>query len=105
MIEVPDTVSVAAMRALNHQLGRRVGPSTGTNFAAVLQLADEMLNRGEQGSILSLICDPGERYLASFYDAEWVAEHIGDCSEAAGGVSTVLLGIDTAPGAAGRLPH
>ncbi|MEQ1699454.1 MAG: PLP-dependent cysteine synthase family protein [Ilumatobacteraceae bacterium] len=105
MIEVPDTVSVAAMRALNHHLGRRVGPSTGTNFAAVLQLAEEMLNRGEQGSILSLICDPGERYLASFYDPEWVAEHIGDCSEAAGGVSTVLLGVDTAPGAAGRLPH
>jgi cysteine synthase A len=105
MIEVPDTVSVAAMCALNSILGRRVGPSTGTNFAAVLQLAEEMLNRGEQGSILSLICDPGERYLASFYDADWVAGHIGDCSDASDGVQSVLLGVDTAPVAAGRLPH
>jgi hypothetical protein len=42
---------------LSGLLGRRVGPSTGTNFAAMLALADEMRARGEQGSILSLLCD------------------------------------------------
>jgi len=105
MIDVPDTSSVAAMRSLNGLLGRRVGPSTGTNFAAMLQLADEMSNRGQQGSILSLICDAGERYLASYYDPEWVAEHIGDCSAAHDGVRAVLLGVDSDPVSSGRLRH
>jgi len=105
MIDVPDATSVAAMRSLNSLLGRRVGPSTGTNFAGMLQLADEMLNRGQQGSILSLICDAGERYLASYYDPEWVAEHIGDCSRAQTGVHAVLAGVDSDPVPSGRLRH
>jgi cysteine synthase A len=63
-------------------LGRRVGPSTGTNFVAMLTLAREMRERGEQGSILSLLCDAGERYLPTYFNAEWVATHFGDCTEA-----------------------
>ena len=47
MVEVPDVESVAAMRALSQLLGRRVGPSTGTNFVAMLALAHEMRERGE----------------------------------------------------------
>jgi len=37
---------------------------------------------GETGSILSLLCDAGERYLHSYHDPRWVAAHIGDCAEA-----------------------
>lgn len=82
MVEVPDVESIAAMQALSHLLGRRVGPSTGTNFVAMLALAGEMRQRGEQGSILSLLCDAGERYLPTYCDATWVAERFGDCTAA-----------------------
>jgi cysteine synthase len=82
MIEVPNTDSVAAMRALSNLLGRRVGPSTGTNFIGMLALAREMRAAGRQGSILSLLCDAGERYLPSYHDPDWVARNFGDCSAA-----------------------
>jgi cysteine synthase A len=39
MIDVPNVDSVAAMRVLSSLLGRRVGPSTGTNFIGMLTLA------------------------------------------------------------------
>jgi cysteine synthase A len=82
MIDVPDLDSVAAMRVLSNLLGRRVGPSTGTHFAAMLELANEMRQHGEQGSIMSLLCDAGERYLPTYHDADWVSKNFGDCTAA-----------------------
>ena len=82
MIEVPNVESIAAMRALSNLLGRKVGPSTGTNFIGMLTLAQEMRNAGESGSILSLLCDAGERYLPSYHNAEWVNNNLGDCTAA-----------------------
>lgn len=82
MEEVADCDSLAAMRSLSALLGRRVGPSTGTNYVAMLRLASEMRQRGEQGSILSLLCDAGERYLPTYHDADWVMQRIGDCGPA-----------------------
>jgi cysteine synthase A len=82
MIEVPNVDSVAAMHLLSGLLGRKVGPSTGTNFVGMLELASEMRQRGESGSILSLLCDAGERYLGSYFDAAWTREHMGDYSQA-----------------------
>jgi len=82
MIVVPNVDSVAAMRALSALLGRKVGPSTGTNFVGMLALVQEMRDAGRQGSILSLLCDSGERYLPSYHDAEWVQKNFGDVGEA-----------------------
>ena len=82
MVEVADTDSVAAMQLLTELLGRKVGPSTGTNLVGMLTLACEMRQTGQQGSILSLLCDAGERYLGSYFDDAWVATHIGNCSDA-----------------------
>ncbi|WP_312305122.1 PLP-dependent cysteine synthase family protein [Diaphorobacter nitroreducens] len=82
MEEVADDDSVAAMRALSTLLGRRVGPSTGTNFVAMLRLAQEMRTQGQQGSILSLLCDAGERYLPTYHDDAWVQRCLGDCAAA-----------------------
>ncbi|MET0280800.1 MAG: PLP-dependent cysteine synthase family protein [Steroidobacteraceae bacterium] len=79
MESIPDLESIAAMRLLSQLLGRRVGPSTGTHFAMMLRLAQEMRSLGEAGSILSLLCDSGERYLPTFHDSQWVARHFGDC--------------------------
>jgi cysteine synthase len=83
MIEVTDVDSVAAMQLLSSLLGRKVGPSTGTNLVGMLQLATEMREQGQQGSILSLLCDSGERYLGSYFDPAWVFKNMGDCSSAA----------------------
>ncbi|WP_061708233.1 PLP-dependent cysteine synthase family protein [Pseudenterobacter timonensis] len=78
MLRVPDAASIAAAHWLETQLGRKVGASTGTNVWGALQLAARMRASGEQGSIVTLICDSGERYLDTYYHEEWVKQHIGD---------------------------
>ncbi|MFI4930429.1 MAG: pyridoxal-phosphate dependent enzyme, partial [Burkholderiales bacterium] len=82
MVEVPNVESVAAMRLLSGLLGRKVGPSTGTNFVAMILLATEMRQRNEAGAVLSLLCDNGDRYLNTYHDAAWTRAEFGDCSEA-----------------------
>ncbi len=72
MLQVPDGASLAAMAWTSARLGREVGPSTGTNVWASLVLATRMAEAGESGSIVSLLCDGGERYRASHADPAWV---------------------------------
>ena len=43
-----------------------------------LQLAKQMRENGEQGAIVTLLCDSGERYLDTYYNPEWVSNNIGD---------------------------
>ena len=74
MIAVADADSIGAMRALTRVLGRGVGGSTGTNLWACLRLIDEMAARGERGSIVTLLCDGGERYGCTYYNDTWLAE-------------------------------
>ena len=78
MLRVPDAASVATAQWLETQLGRKVGASTGTNMWGALQLAAQMRAEGKRGSIVTLLCDSGERYLDTYYNAEWVATNIGD---------------------------
>jgi cysteine synthase A len=33
-----------------------------------------MLTRGEQGSVVTLICDSGDRYAGTYYDDRWVRD-------------------------------
>ena len=74
MIAVADGDSIGAMRALGQVLGRRVGGSTGTNLWACAQLIREMAARGERGSIVTLLCDGGDRYGCTYHDPRWLAE-------------------------------
>ena len=73
MIAVEDACSIAAMRSLSRRLGRTVGGSTGTNLVACLALADEMVAAGTSGSIVTLLCDGGDRYGCTYYDDTWLA--------------------------------
>lgn len=73
MIRVPDAASVATIHWLERVLGRKCGGSTGTNLFAAFQLAEEMMAAGRTGSIVTLICDPGERYLSTYYNPDWLA--------------------------------
>lgn len=81
MIRVPDAASVAAMLWLQELIGRRTGPSTGTNLWGALQVAIEMKRNNRQGSVVTLLCDSGERYLDTYFNPDWVSECIGDYSE------------------------
>lgn len=81
MRAIPDAASVATIYWLEKILGRKAGASTGTNLYGALQLACDMKRRGEQGSIVTLLCDSGERYLDTYYNPEWVKNNIGDLSK------------------------
>ncbi len=61
------------MRDVNRRIGRRVGGSTGTNVVGVLQVAHAMRARGDTGSIVTILCDGGERYAHSYYNPDWYA--------------------------------
>lgn len=73
MIPVPDAASVAAMRHLHEVTGLSAGGSTGTNLWGVWHLIARMLQEGRTGSVVTLICDRGDRYRHSYYDDDWVA--------------------------------
>jgi cysteine synthase A len=81
MIQVPDAASIAATRWLAEHIGRRAGGSTGTNLWGVFQIVAELVAAGQKGSVVSLLCDGGERYQHTYYDDGWLAER----------------GLDTAP--------
>ncbi len=71
MVQVPDVWSLGAMVATSRTLGRAVGGSTGTNVVAALACALAMAERGECGSVVTLLCDSGARYLHSYHNADW----------------------------------
>ncbi len=74
MIEIPDAASVAAMIHFRELAGMSAGPSTGTNLWGVWQLVAAMVATGERGSIVTLMCDGGERYAGSYNNPVWLAE-------------------------------
>ena len=78
---VEDVASIGAARALSRHLGRRVGGSTGTNLVAVARLADQMARAGDKGSIVSILCDSGERYGSTYYNGDWLAAQGLDTAE------------------------
>ncbi|PVG84343.1 cysteine synthase [Nocardioides gansuensis] len=74
MVSVPDAASVAASHFLRARTGQLAGPSTGTALYAATKLACEMGAAGTEGSIVTLMCDTGVRYLHTYFDRDWVAD-------------------------------
>lgn len=77
MIAVPDAASVATMLWLEELIGRKTGPSSGTNLWGALERAQDMIKAGREGSIVTLLCDSGDRYLDTYYNPDWVSHCIG----------------------------
>ncbi|TZF90490.1 PLP-dependent cysteine synthase family protein [Cognatilysobacter lacus] len=75
VVEVDDARSIETLHRLETLLGQRYGGSSGTNFAACLQLADEMRAAGQRGSVVSLLCDRGDRYAQTLYSPAWLSAH------------------------------
>lgn len=101
MLKVPDALSLAAMRWTSTALGRRVGGSTGTNLVGVLHAAQAMQAAGRSGSIVSILCDSGERYAHSYYDPAWyvrcgIETRLSDAATAAAVAGAALPELQTA---------
>ena len=101
MMRVPDGASIAAMRHLAGVTGRRPGGSTGTNLWGAFTLIARMLAAGESGSVVTLICDGGDRYAHTYYNDDWVREQGIELA----GYSAALAGfVDSGFLDAGALP-
>lgn len=74
MIAVPDQASLAAMRVISRLIGKSCGGSTGTNIYATAALISDMIRNHQQGSIVTLICDSGERYRSTYLDDDWLRQ-------------------------------
>lgn len=72
-VKVSDAASIATTLWLERRLQRRAGPSTGLNVYVLLRFALEMHARGKTGSLVTLICDGGERYGDTIYNPDWRA--------------------------------
>lgn len=73
MVRVPDGASLAGMGMLNRLLARRCGGSSGTNLVGALLVAREMYANGCTGSIVTVLCDSGDRYTETLYSPDWLA--------------------------------
>ncbi|HEY2057711.1 PLP-dependent cysteine synthase family protein [Amycolatopsis sp. NBC_01480] len=74
MFQVPDAGSLAAIRLLRDHTGHWAGGSTGTNLYGAFVLISRMIAEGQAGSVVTLLCDGGERYANTYYSDEWLAE-------------------------------
>ena len=92
MLQVPDAASIATMRLVRARTGRSVGGSTGTNVWGALLLVAEMLSRGERGSVVTLICDAGDRYAGTYYSDAWVADQRLDLAPYTEALETFFAG-------------
>jgi cysteine synthase len=45
--------------------GMHVGHSSGANLFAAVQIAKGLVERGERGCIVAIVCDYGERYVST----------------------------------------
>ncbi|MEU6853672.1 PLP-dependent cysteine synthase family protein [Actinacidiphila alni] len=91
MMKVPDAASVAAVRALDAAIGRKAGGSTGTGLWSAFKIIAEMVADGRTGSVVTLICDPGDRYLDKYYSDAWLAEQGLDIAPYAAAVNAFLV--------------
>jgi cysteine synthase A len=51
-----------------------------------------MKAQGIKGSIVTLLCDGGDRYLQTYHDPEWVSEHLGDTAPYEQEIATMVGG-------------
>jgi cysteine synthase A len=74
MMVVPDAASIAAAHHVSAVLGRRVGPSTGTNVWGAFGLLAEMVAQKRSGSVVTLLADSGDRYADTYFNQEWLTQ-------------------------------
>ena len=73
IINVTDRDSFDYARQLGKVEGIFCGGSTGTNFAAALEVSKGL---DENGVVVFIVCDTGEHYLTKFHSDEWMKEKL-----------------------------
>ncbi len=91
-VAVPDAASLGAARVLAEVLGRSCGGSTGANLWACAQVVGAMAARGQSGSVVTLLCDSGDRYRSTHLDDAWVSARGLDLGEPMRAVAAFLQG-------------
>jgi cystathionine beta-synthase len=71
IINITDKDSFHLSRRLGREEGIFSGGSTGTNLAAALRVAKDL---DENGVVVFVVCDTGERYLSKHHSDEWMRE-------------------------------
>ena len=64
-LDVDQTLAEETMRALATQEGIFAGVSSGGAMACALQIAAELESKHQQATIVSIVCDRGDRYLST----------------------------------------
>jgi len=83
MIKIPDAGSLAAIHFIREKTGLNCGASTGTNLWGAFQLIADMKARNQRGSVVTILCDSGERYSDTYYNTQWLQRkgfELGDAS-------------------------
>ncbi|MFA5405209.1 MAG: pyridoxal-phosphate dependent enzyme, partial [Ignavibacteria bacterium] len=72
VIEVNDKDSIDVCRELTRREGIFCGASTGTYAKVALDIAKDL---DENGVVVFIVCDTGERYLSKFHNEEWLKQN------------------------------
>ena len=72
IIEVNDKDSIDTCHALTREEGLFCGASSGTLAYAALNIAK---NLNEDGVVVFILCDIGERYLSKFHNEDWLRQN------------------------------
>jgi len=72
VIEVNDTDSIMTCKALTKEEGIFCGASSGTLAHTALAVAR---NLDENGVVVFIVCDTGERYLSKYHNNEWLIQN------------------------------
>jgi cystathionine beta-synthase len=70
--QVGDAESFTLTRKLCREFGLSVGGSTGSLYAAVLRLAEEL---DENSVVVFFVCDGGIRYISKVFSDSWMRSH------------------------------
>ncbi len=65
IIHVEDEIAFALTRRLAKEEGLFVGMSSGAALAGALKIAETLANQGQQGTLVTIFPDSGERYLST----------------------------------------
>ena len=74
MIQVPDAASIATMRLVRERTGAASAAPPGRTSGERCSSSPRCCRDGERGSIVTLICDGGDRYAGTYYSDAWVDE-------------------------------
>ena len=70
-VQIEDPEIVRTTYRLLHQEGLFLGSTSGTNVAAAVRVAQQ-LGRGH--TVVTILCDGGQKYLSRFYNREWLQQ-------------------------------